>query len=82
MSGIYTPGTLPRVYDQAVLMEEFRKIADFLAAFQVPYVILVPQAVEPAKRFEGLVANADGTNWNPGSGAGLYEYKGGSWSKL
>lgn len=25
------------------------------------------------------LAIADGTNWNPGSGAGLYRYQGGSW---
>ncbi len=31
---------------------------------------------------EGLVAFADGVNWNPGSGAGLYEYRGGAWNKL
>lgn len=31
---------------------------------------------------EGWVAFADGTNWNPGAGAGLYEYNGGVWVKL
>lgn len=43
---------------------------------------LVPQAVAPAKPSEGTVANADGTNWNPGGGAGLYQYLGGAWVKL
>ena len=31
---------------------------------------------------EGLVAFADGDSWDPGSGAGLYEYRGGAWRKL
>lgn len=39
-------------------------------------------AAAPKDIAEGWVAWADGTNWNPGSGAGLYEYRGGSWNKL
>lgn len=27
-----------------------------------------------------MLAIADGTNWNPGSGAGLYRYQNGSWT--
>jgi hypothetical protein len=38
--------------------------------------------VAPTKPREGLVVYADGTNWNPGSGAGLYEYVGGAWRRL
>jgi hypothetical protein len=37
---------------------------------------------EPERVREGIVAKADGTNWNPGSGAGFYGYRGGSWRKL
>lgn len=36
----------------------------------------------PARPKEGMIVIADGTDWNPGSGAGAYEYKGGAWSKL
>ena len=36
----------------------------------------------PPRLEEGVVAYADGTNWNPGSGAGLYVYVSGSWSKI
>lgn len=36
----------------------------------------------PSKPREGMVVNADGTNWDPGSGAGRYERVGGSWVKL
>jgi hypothetical protein len=36
----------------------------------------------PTKPRNGMVVLADGTNWNPGSGAGYYGYRGGSWRKL
>jgi hypothetical protein len=38
--------------------------------------------VEPAKPREGWVRGADGTNWNPGSGKGVYVYYSGAWNKL
>lgn len=37
---------------------------------------------QPKKLFEGLTVLADGTAWNPGSGAGVYTYYAGSWKKL
>jgi len=37
---------------------------------------------EPAKPELGMMVLADGTNWNPGSGAGVYYYNGSSWTKL
>lgn len=42
-------------------------------------VQLQPQSVAPAKPRAGLLVEADGTNWNPGSGAGLYVYRAGAW---
>lgn len=38
--------------------------------------------VQPKKLFEGLTVLADGTTWNPGSGAGVYTYYAGAWNKL
>ena len=35
--------------------------------------------VEPTKPRNGLIALADGTDWNPGSGAGFYGYSAGAW---
>lgn len=42
------------------------------------------RTVEPPKRRHGQLAIADGTNWNPGGGFGLYIYNAGtaSWTKL
>lgn len=39
-------------------------------------------AVAPTRPVAGLVVRADGTNWDPGSGAGLYEYDGTNWNFL
>lgn len=37
---------------------------------------------EPIRPRDGLTVLADGTNWNPGSGQGVYTYYAGSWKKL
>jgi len=34
---------------------------------------------EPEKVYNGLMVIADGTDWDPGSGAGTYIYRDGSW---
>lgn len=39
-------------------------------------------SIAPKKPREGMMAVADGTSWNPGSGKGLYEYRSGTWTKL
>lgn len=39
-------------------------------------------SVAPLKPRDGQLVNADGVGWNPGSGAGYYERKGGAWVKL
>ena len=36
----------------------------------------------PKRIFEGMLVKADGTTWNPGSGAGVYARVGGAWVKL
>lgn len=44
--------------------------------------LIVPQKAAPAKPREGMIRYADGVSWDPGSGAGLYQYIGASWNKL
>ena len=34
---------------------------------------------EPSIKIANMIVMADGTNWNPGSGAGLYRYDGSTW---
>lgn len=82
MSETYTVGTIPEQYDATVMEEELKKIEIALKDLEIQWVYLVPQNNAPARLYNGLVAFADGTNWNPGSGAGLYEYRGGAWNKL
>lgn len=36
----------------------------------------------PAKPRDGDIRYADGTSWNPGSGAGIYWFNGSVWAKL
>lgn len=43
------------------------------------FAVLTTAPVRPAT---GDLAFADGVSWNPGAGAGLYEYRGGAWFKL
>lgn len=45
-------------------------------------VVLTKRNAAPAKLIEGSVVFADGTNWNPGGGAGFYGYHSGAWNKL
>ena len=82
MANLYYPGILPEEYNQAFLVEEFTRISSALAELEVPLVTLLVTHVVPSRPQEGMVINADGTDWNPGSGAGLYEYVGGAWNKL
>lgn len=45
-------------------------------------VRLVMTYVAPSKPRDGQTMLADGTSWNPGSGAGVYTYYGSAWHKL
>lgn len=57
---------------------EFSKLAD---ALNGPIKLTVLYAA-PAKPRLGWMVFADGTNWNPGSGEGVYVYLSGGWTKL
>ena len=48
-----------------------------------PTLIIVQTSyAAPARPQEGMIARADGALWNPGAGAGLYEYLAAAWVKL
>lgn len=62
------------------LEDEFRKVRESL-----DYIMngnLEIRYAEPAKVEEGIIVYADGTEWNPGHGAGMYEYNKDGWSPL
>lgn len=79
----YTPGNVPT--DTASIAEflryEFAKIAQ---AMDTPddRITLETLYAPPNKFNEGTTVKADGTSWDPGTGAGTYQYRGGAWRFL
>lgn len=80
----YTPTVPPDFSSPEVarqwVMEEFERLAKILS--ETTEVELRPVGRAPAKPREGMIVSANGTTFNPGAGAGAYEYKGGAWVKL
>ena len=61
---------------------QLRQIADGLVAPAIISLHFATLNAPPSRITNGDVVFADGTNWNPGSGAGLYERRSGAWVKL
>ena len=75
------PPTIPDIPElETYLAQEFRRIAE--SFLNIEEILLVELNVEPEKPRDGMVVMADGTNWDPGSGAGFYGRQGGSWTFL
>lgn len=81
---MYEPNLLPSpdlaTFSQAV-REEFIRLAQTLSG-PVEFAMLKTLYTVPSKLIEGMIVKADGTSWNPGSGAGIYAYRGGAWTFL
>ena len=65
---------------QRYLREELLKLKQAIDAVAEGYAPVVYAA--PLKPRTGMLRNADGTQWNPGSGAGLYRYTGTTWKYI
>lgn len=84
----YNPTQAPSINNRELqtvvrwLEEEFRAISAAVNVPEFEVVRFTINNVALSKVENGDVAYADGTNWNPGAGAGLYEYVSGAWSKL
>ena len=76
----YTPGPGIGAIDPAVRRELDRISQARRGA--LPYMQMQVLAVEPARPSKGMLVFADGTNWNPGTGAGVYVYSGTAWVQL
>lgn len=63
------------------LRQEFATIAREQAQ-PSDYIALNTLYAAPSRIFDGMVVLADGTTWNPGSGAGVYARVAGAWVKL
>lgn len=82
---MYEPTAIPSDAPTALrawLAGQLRQIADVLARPEVVSVRFTQLAAEPERYAEGDTVFANGTDWNPGSGAGLYERRGAAWHKL
>ena len=78
----YTPNPLSGQEDLGpYILAELQKLSAELALIEEGRFLPI-RSVAPAKPREGMLAVADGTDWNPGSGKGLYEYRNSSWAKL
>jgi hypothetical protein len=78
----YSPGEPPA--DPAQLQRFLREeLAKLKAAYDMLADGFLPVVYEPPpKPRPGMLRNADGTLWNPGSGAGLYRYGNNVWNFL
>lgn len=79
---VYSPGNPPdnAAEMQRFLREELKRISYAIQALALGHVDKT--TVAPAKPCEGDIRLADGTNWNPGSGQGMYAYYGTAWHFL
>lgn len=83
----WVPSKLPAMHDadgQALaswLEDELQRLASGLISNNLTYQLAVSY-VAPVRPRTGMMAYADGTKWNPGSGEGLYVYTiAGAWHK-
>ena len=62
------------------IQENIRRLASSLEILETP--IVPTHNVPPSNPEIGQLAIADGTNWNPGSGAGTYIFRANAWHKI
>jgi len=67
------PANLP-----AFLLAELQRLQEVLSG-QQSFMWLRELHVEPKKPRNGMAVYADGTDWNPGSGRGLYHRRDNAW---
>ena len=73
----YTPGNVA----DPQMQQELAKIAQAMETAD-PFITLDTLYEAPKKYREGTIVKADGTTWNPGSGAGVYCRRGAAWTFL
>ncbi len=78
----YRAGLPPKAVEQlgAYVEEQLTEVSENLDT--IDNLTLVELHAEPVRPRTGMVVLADGTDWNPGSGAGFYGYRGGAWNLL
>ena len=78
----YTPNLPPEdaAEMRRFVFEEFQRVAGAIQALAAGHIDVSYAA--PTKPRKGDIRYADGTSWNPGSGAGIYYYNGSAWALL
>ena len=78
----YAPNLVPEDPSQLrrYLQDEFLRVSAAINALAAGHLDKVYAA--PDKPRDGDIRYADGTTWDPGSGAGIYYYDGASWHLL
>lgn len=64
------------------LESELRRISAASVYLQANHLELTTLHASPSKPIEGMIVKADGTDWNPGGGAGIYARVSSAWVKL
>lgn len=78
----YEPGPLPENVEDlgGYVITELKRLGGIL--FNQSTFRLEVTHIEPSRPRKGDVRYADGTDWNPGSGQGIYFYNGTAWVSL
>ena len=82
---MYQPTAIPADAPRGLrqwLATQLQKIATELAGPEVSRVRFTVLHEPPPRYRDGDVVAADGTDWNPGAGAGIYAQIGAAWVKL
>lgn len=79
----YSPGIPPQSLAElpAWIAQELKNLKQAQDSAQ-PFVRLQVTHVAPTRVQDGDMYEVDGTNWDPGSGAGTYIRRAGAWVKL
>lgn len=75
----FEPQPVQKVED---LEKDLQDLAQVLREPPVQSLALVKLHAAPAKVYDGMTVYADGTDWNPGAGEGVYTYYGAAWNRL
>ena len=85
----WTPNPAPVNNDNLsdYLFHELNRLSDIIFNLDVMRLDKLTETPDTAMQLRGKprdgdIRYADGTNWNPGGGIGIYAYIGGSWTKL
>ena len=77
----YFPKRTPSDYSQGYIQDELGYISSAIEQQSLGYLDVTTTA--PDKPRQGMIRYADGSNWNPSGGEGIYYYNSsGTWTKL